>query len=294
MYKAEKSKDLSISNSSLWQRTNFKYTWPLYATMILTMSLLGVYGTISIKDYDEFQDISESEATQSEVIKHSVDTVLQHASLFLSIAISTIIRKFNVSYLQYRKEHVDLRIQKHLLDKMFHEFKNQVSSIEVKENDTNQGILSLLQKITEQILNHVCSDEKYLPIELRSSIREVALFQVRYLDLKNSLEKYPTFQDENRALLDREQQVLAAKLTVVRDRFIGYLQEISSKLAEGLKVQILKSELVKDHLIAQSEDEIHRVLGQFAFSTQDIDRYIKYLKSRPQNVDEHSICSSPI
>jgi|GEM_PF-5252414 len=286
MHKAERSKDLSIDNSSLWQQTNFKYTWPLYATMILTMSLLGVYGTISIKDVDEFQDISESEATQSKVTQFSADTALQHISLFSSIAISTIIRKFNISYLQYRKEYIDLRAQKHFFDRVLNELKNRTSE---KENDTNQGTLSILQEITEQILNHVCGDEKYLPIELRSAIREAALFQVRYSDLKNSLEKYPMFQDENRALLDQEQQMLTTKLTVVKDRFIGYLQKISSKLAEELKIQILKSESVKDHLIAQSEDEIRGVLGQFAFSPQRIENYIDYLEPKSHSANSHLV-----
>jgi len=286
MRKAERFKDLSIENSSLWQQTNIKYTWPLYATMILTMSLLGVYGIVSIKDYDEFQDISESEATQSKVTQFSANTALQHVSLFSSIAISTTIRKFNVSYLQYRKEHVDLRAQKHFFNRVLNELKNWVSE---KETDTDRVTSTILQEIMEQILNHVCSDEEYLPIELRGAIREVALFQIRYLDLKNSLEKYPIFQDENRALLDREQQVLAAKLTVARDRLVGYLQEISNKFAEGLKIQILKSESVKDHLVAQSEDEIHRVLGQFAFSFQRIENYIDYLEPKSHSANSHLV-----
>jgi hypothetical protein len=91
------------------------------------------------------------------------------------------------------------------------------------------------------------------------------------------------FQDENRALLDQEQQMLTTKLTAVKDRFIGYLQEIFNKLAEELKNQILTSESVRDYLVTQSEDKIHQVLEQFAFSPQRIENYVKRLQIKQQD-----------
>lgn len=277
MREVERAKGLRNNNSSLLQRANIKYIWPLYANMVLTMSLLGAYGAISMQ---------ESEDSDTSKAQYSASTALQNIPLLLSIVIPYIIRKFNVSFLQYRKDNVDLRAQKHHFDEILRDFYQSD-----RNESSSHGPMFVFNDIVEQILDHICNDERYLPMDLRTKIKDVAEFYVRNSDLANSLNKYPKFSEENHVSVAREQHVAKEKLGEIRRDFMGYLQHILDRFRGKLADHILRSKLVEDYLVVKPREEIEEILGRFGFSSEDINPYIRRLKSPLNDYNVTEVCS---